>query len=208
MDISPFIVGPLQTNCYVLSHNNEAVIIDPGGNMDEIIAQLRSNGETVKYVLCTHLHVDHVYGNAQLQQEFGVTILASDKDGYLQDTELGRGGSWGLPQVEPFTFEKLEPGKMEILGGTCMVLETPGHTPGGLSFYFPDEKVLFSGDTLFYRSIGRTDFPRGNMDDLMNSILTRLYTLPDDVRVYPGHGRATDVMSEKNLNLYTKNTSV
>ncbi len=202
MRISQYVVGPMQTNCYVLTRDKEAVIIDPGGDMDEIVESVQAGGAIVKYVLCTHLHMDHVYGNARLQREFGATVLASDKDAYLMDTELGRGGAWGLPKVEPFTFENIEPGKLEMLGASCTVLATPGHTPGGLSFYFPDEKALFSGDCLFYRSIGRTDFPRGNADDLMNSIRARLYTLPSDVSVYPGHGRTTDLMSEMRLNPY------
>jgi glyoxylase-like metal-dependent hydrolase (beta-lactamase superfamily II) len=127
----------------------------------------------------------------------GATAHASDKDSFLLDER-----SLGIPQVEKYAFSNLEAGPFPLLGTTCMVLPTPGHTPGGLSFHFPEYLAVFAGDSLFYRSIGRTDFPKGDFNTLASSIREQLFSLPEETAVYPGHGPHTGIGEEKRLNPY------
>ena len=103
----------------------------------------------------------------------------------------------GLPRTPEFTFEPLSSGEVLFLGLTCQVLATPGHTPGSLSFYFPSEKAVFVGDLIFYRSVGRTDFPGGSFEELQRSVLKNIFSLPEDVAIYAGHGLQTSVGAEK-----------
>ena len=202
MQVVDFPLGPLDTNCYVIHTDKEAVVVDPGGPPDKVLEYLKSNGLTLTLILLTHLHFDHTYGVSPLVRITGAKTLASEEDRYMLSSEPGKGGMWGLPEVEPFDYQGLFPGDMPLLGGTCKVLATPGHTPGGLSFSFPDLKAVFVGDTLFFRSVGRTDFPRGDQATLMNSIRTQLFTLPDETVVYPGHADFTSIGDEKRNNPY------
>ncbi|MDQ7031526.1 MAG: MBL fold metallo-hydrolase [Desulfonauticus sp.] len=197
LKVKIFTLGPLGTNCYVLFSDQKAVVIDPGGDPEEVISFLEDNGLSVENIFNTHLHFDHTYGNAKLSQHTGASILASEKDRFLLDSELGRGGFMDFPEVEPFGFQRLEPGTLQVLGVECQVLETPGHTPGSLSFYFPEQKIVFVGDLLFFRSVGRTDFPGGNLETLKNAVKEKIFTLPGETIVYPGHGEETLVKEEK-----------
>jgi glyoxylase-like metal-dependent hydrolase (beta-lactamase superfamily II) len=124
-------------------------------------------------------------------------VLASPEGAPLLDTWVGSGGQFGLPRITPFEYQKLVPGETEFLGLKCHVLATPGHAPGSLSFHFPEAGVVFVGDLLFARSIGRTDFQGGDLDLLRNSVQEKIFTLPPDTVVYPGHGPATTVGAEK-----------
>lgn len=197
MQVSVFPIGPLETNCFLASLNGQAVVVDPGGDPSPLLDAMKRGNLTLTHILNTHLHFDHVFGNAPLHKATGAPILANREDDYLMQSELGRGGLWGLPQVEEFTYTHLEPGDTEFLGVTCKVLHTPGHSPGSMTFYFPDFKVAFVGDLIFNRSIGRTDFPGGSHEVLLRSVIDKIFTLPDDVKLYSGHGAATSVGDEK-----------
>lgn len=196
MQVRTIPLGPLETNCHVAWHDNNAVVVDPGGDPANVISFLEKEGLTLTQILNTHLHFDHVYGNQALHEYSGAPILACQMDAFLLDSELGRGGMWGFPKVDSFAFEAIEAGDHTFMNLPCTVLHTPGHTPGSLSFYFPDGNVVFVGDLLFYRSIGRTDFPGGSLDDLKESVKERIFQLPPETVVYSGHGPETSVEAE------------
>lgn len=197
MDVRTFPIGPLETNCYLASHQGQAIAIDPGGDPAPLLEFMQQNSLTLTHILNTHLHFDHIFGNAALQAATDAPILANPEDGYLMDTELGKGGVWGLPKVDDFSFTELAPGETTFLDSVCQVLHTPGHTPGSLTFYFPEHGVAFVGDLIFNRSIGRTDFPGGDFDTLQRSVIERIFTLPEEVKLYSGHGAVTTVREEK-----------
>jgi putative transposase len=138
MEIKTFALGPLQTNCYVLAGETEAVAVDPGGDPAPVLAYLKENNLTLTHILNTHLHFDHTYGNSALSAATGAPILHGEDDAYLLDGELGRGGLFGLPQVEPYEAHTIKPGQTAFAGFDCTVLATPGHSKGSLTFYFPD----------------------------------------------------------------------
>ncbi len=202
MDVAILPIGPLQTNSFLLSENGQAVVIDPGGDPSPLISQMQSQNLKLTHILNTHLHCDHIYGNAALAQASGAPILANPEDEYLLQTEVGGGGLMGLPRVQAFAYEPLQPGETQFLDQPCMVLHTPGHTKGSLSFYFPRAERVFVGDLLFNRSIGRTDFPGGSMETLQQSVIEKIFTLPENTVVHSGHGPATTVGEEKLNNPY------
>lgn len=198
MDIRTFLLGPLSTNGYLVSEGGEAVFVDPGGDPAPVVEALSREGLTLTHILVTHLHCDHIYGCAALAKATGAPILAYEKDDFLMDSEIGRGGGgFGLPPVRPFAHENLAPGTTRFLGLPVNVLHTPGHTPGSLSFHFPEQGVVFGGDLLFKRSIGRSDFPGGDGNQLLESVRRELFTLPDETVVYSGHGPWTTVGDER-----------
>lgn len=200
MTVKTIPLGPLETNCYVLSHNGKAVVVDPGGDPGPLLEYLEQEGLTVGAILNTHLHFDHTLGNKALSDAVGVSIRASERDRPLLDTELGRGGMMGLPDVDEYEFTALEPGQTEFCGMPCSIFATPGHSDGSLTFYFPDAGCAFVGDLIFYRSIGRTDFPGGSLEVLKQSVKDHIFTLPADTILYPGHGPETSVSDEHNHN--------
>ena len=200
MELNVFALGPLGTNCYLLSHEGQALVIDPGGAPDRVLAHLKKAGLTLTHILLTHLHFDHTYGVRALAEATGAPVLAGELDRPMLDTEVGRGGIMGLPVVEPFEFTPLEPGEHTFIGLRCVVLPTPGHALGSLSFYFPEAGACFVGDVIFYRSIGRTDFPGGDQDELMRSVRERIFALPPDTVLYSGHGPETTVDAERRHN--------
>ena len=179
-------VGPLMANCYIAGckKTGEAVVIDPGGDVPKIVSDVVKRGLTVKYILNTHGHWDHTAGNDELKRITKAPLLIHKID------------AGGLHK-QPDGF--LEEGQ-EITFGTCTftVLHTPGHTPGGVCFRSPG--VVFTGDTLFAGSIGRTDLPGGSYGDLINGVRQKLFSLEDSVRVYPGHGPPSTIGEEKRYN--------
>ncbi len=191
-----FQLGPLETNCYLLHDGASAIVIDPGGEPERITAFLEQKGVTLLHILNTHLHFDHIQGNASLAELTGAPILAGAEDDYLMQTELGGGGMMGFPRTEPFSYQPLQGGARSFLGHDCTVFETPGHSPGSRSFYFPDLQWVFVGDLIFYRSVGRTDFPGGDAKTLRRSARECILSLPEQTIIYPGHGPKTDVASE------------
>ena len=200
MELAVFNLGPLATNSYLLHNGKEAVMIDVGGEPSEVVRYLKQKGLTLKEILVTHMHFDHVLGVATLAESTGAKVWANSRDTYL----LGNQGD-GFPVIpEDFEFTELDEGEKEVLGTKCKVLSTPGHTPGSLSYYFESLNAIFVGDVLFYRAVGRSDFSGGNSATLVNSIKNRLYTLPDATTVYPGHERETNIDDEKRLNSFVR----
>jgi glyoxylase-like metal-dependent hydrolase (beta-lactamase superfamily II) len=193
-------LGPLQTNSYLAWHGQAAVAVDCGGDPGPMLARIKSQGLALSHVILTHLHCDHIYGVAQLAKTTGAIVLAAKEDKPLLQTEVGSGGFMGLPLVAPFDSLDLPPGETTFLGLACRVLATPGHTPGSRSLYFPEAGSLFSGDLLFRRSIGRTDFPLGDHEALLRSVREQIFTLPPETVVYSGHGPETTVGEEREHN--------
>lgn len=200
MPIATFPLGPLGTNSYLLNAGPRAVAIDVGGDPAPMLEYLAAHKLTLDAICLTHRHFDHVYGVASLAEATGAPVYSPAGDEAIATTESGMGGIWGMPLVTPFASEPMPVGQTQFGGMDCIVLETPGHTPGGVSLYFPAEKAVFTGDALFYRSMGRTDFPGGNQDQLLRSIRDILFRLPGDVTVYPGHGPATTIGDERRHN--------
>jgi glyoxylase-like metal-dependent hydrolase (beta-lactamase superfamily II) len=202
MDIKTFPLGPLETNCYVACAGGAAVAVDVGGEPSAVVRFLEEKGLTLEAVLLTHLHCDHLYGVAELVRATGAPVHAGAADAPLLEDEIGRGGFMGLPLVPQFSFSPIAPGEYTFLGQPCRVLATPGHSLGSLSYSFPEAGMVFVGDLLFYRSVGRTDFMGGDYGQLMASVRDAIFTLPDATVVYPGHGLTTTVGDEKRHNPY------
>lgn len=196
MDITTFALGPLQTNGYLLDHAGRALFVDPGGDPAPVLDALGRRGLALETIVLTHLHFDHAYGVAALAKATGAPVLANPADEYLRTSWLGRGGEMGVPAVQDYDYTALGAGEAEFLGLACRVLATPGHSRGSLTLYFPEAGAAFVGDLIFQRSIGRTDFPGGDTDTLLASVRDRIFTLPPDTRLYPGHGPATTVAAE------------
>ena len=200
MEIKTFPLGPLQTNCYVLAGDTEAIIVDPGGDPAAVLAYLKENGLTLTHILNTHLHFDHTYGNKALADATGAPILCSKDDTYLLESELGMGGTMGLPSVDTYEHEDIAPGEATFAGFSCTIFHTPGHSAGSLTYYFPEAKAAFVGDLIFYRSIGRTDFPGGDLEVLKTSVTENIFSLPPETLLLSGHGPETTAGDEMNHN--------
>lgn len=200
MRITSYPLGPLDTNCHVLDHAGLAIAVDPGGDPAEVLDFLNAEKLTLATILITHLHFDHIYGCASLAKATGADILAPIADAFLMDTELGKGGVYGFPVVEPFASSPAKEGQAQFIGLDCQCLSTPGHTPGSFTYYFPLAGAAFVGDLIFYRSVGRTDFPGGSSTQLKASVLEKIFTLPGDTVLYSGHGLETTVSSEQTHN--------
>lgn len=200
MSIATFPLGPLGTNSYIINDGSLACAIDVGGEPLPMLKYLREHNLELKAICLTHRHFDHLYGVADLAETTRAAVYAPTGDDPIADTESAKGGIWGLPPVKPFEAKPMPIGETSFAGMECMVLETPGHTPGGVSLYFPGQKAVFTGDALFYRSLGRSDFPGGDHETLLVSIREKLFKLPDDTRVYPGHGPTTTIGDERKHN--------
>lgn len=197
IDVHTFPLGPLQTNCFVAVNNTQALAIDPGGDPAKVVTFLKSKGLTLEAIINTHFHFDHILGNSALQESTEAPIYGPKEDDFLLQAQEGSGGMMGFPKVPPFEYQSLEPGEKTWLGEKCVILHTPGHTPGSLSLYFPDSKALFAGDLIFQGSIGRTDFPGGSLETLLQGVREKIFTLPEQTVIYPGHGPQTTVEQEK-----------
>lgn len=200
MPVATFPLGPLQTNSYLIHNAGQAVAVDVGGEPAPMLEYLTEHKLALAVICLTHRHFDHLYGVAELAGATKAVVYAPTGDDSLAETESGKGGIWGFPPVPPFDSLPMPTGSASFGGMECRVLETPGHTPGGVSLYFPAEKLVFTGDALFYRSMGRTDFPGGDQATLLRSIKDVLFTLPEDTTVYPGHGPATSIGDERKNN--------
>lgn len=205
MLIDSFPVGPLQCNCSIVAckQTGEAAVIDPGGDPQKIIEALKANNLKAKYILHTHAHFDHVLGSKAVKEATGAQILLHTGDKWLYENLAQQGHMFGFKITEPLPVDRwLEDEEVIAIGQVKLhVLHTPGHTPGSLCFSLSDqEPLVFAGDTLFCRSIGRTDLWGGSYDQIIHSIQNRLLTLDDATRVIPGHGPDTDIWSEKREN--------
>ena len=194
--------GPLEVNCYIVGCENtrKAVVIDPGGNVEAILDIVKKHELEVVMIINTHGHFDHIGGNKQLQEATGAELLAHRADRSVMTQAREHAAIFGLsanpspaPTRELVGRETLQVGDLRL-----RVMHTPGHSAGGICLYVED--CLFSGDTLFAGSVGRTDLPEGDYYQLISSIKEQLLGLPDETKVYPGHGPATTIGNEKQHN--------
>lgn len=202
MIVKHYYTGPLEVNTYVLidESTKKAALIDVGGNITEIMNDLKKDDIQAEFILNTHGHFDHIFGEKEAQNLYNLPVYIHKADFPLLQNLKEQIEMWGMPKTEaPEIKEFLEDGQEIKLGNlTIKVIHTPGHSPGGVGFLC--ENTLFSGDSLFFHSIGRTDLPLGNQEDLINSIKEKFLTLPDDTRVLPGHDRETTIKDEKMYN--------
>mgnify|MGYP001291437883 FL=1 len=209
-------VTPLQQNCSLVwcEKTNKAAFVDPGGDIDRLKEALDETGMTLEKILVTHGHLDHAGAVADLAEEFGVPIEGPHPDDQFWIDQLPtQGQKYGMGELRTFTPDRwLHDGESCTVGEeTFDVLHCPGHTPGHVVFFHPGEKVAFVGDVLFQGSVGRSDFPRGNHDDLIRSIREKLFPLGNDVTFVPGHGPLSTFGNERESNpfvadrLFSKN---
>lgn len=198
------IVGPLQCNCSILGDatSHEAIVVDPGDDISRIVSTLKKHQLTVKQIVVTHAHIDHIAGAQRLKSLTGAPILYNQNDLPLVKMMDAQAAWLGIPTPEVAPPDaSLEDGQLiSIAGLSGSILHTPGHTEGSVCLYLPQQTLLLAGDTLFAGSVGRTDLPGGNTQKLINSIHTSLLTLPDEVTVIPGHGPKTSIGIERESN--------
>ena len=196
------------TNCYIIfdEKSKEAMVIDPGGEVDKIGNMLDILNAKVKYIYLTHCHGDHIGGVNELKKRYGGKILIHRIESEnLNNPEIDLCNYIGMDEIELDVDSRVDDKDLIHIGDIELeVIHTPGHTNGGTSLYCAKKKMLFSGDTLFKGTWGRTDLPTSSLEDIMNSIVNRLLVLPDDTIVYPGHGKATMIKEEKPIYLELK----
>ncbi len=200
------VVGPVATNCYFLTDKNtkDTVIIDPGDDFMAIDRMVSKKELNVVAVFLTHGHFDHIGAVEETRNKYGVKVYASENEKevlFQPEYNLSRGF---MPTDDNISIKAdiwlADNEIIELLNTKIKCISTPGHTVGGMCYYIEDEKVLFSGDTLFRESIGRTDFPGGSFGQLKKSVCDKLFLLPDDTEVYTGHGIPTSIGFEKEYN--------
>lgn len=203
MKIEKFVTGIISTNCYLVinEETKQTVVIDPAACPAYLMGHIKSEGLQVEAILLTHGHFDHIMGIGDLRIEFPVPVYAHEGD---WETLLDPSLNLSISYTDGYTFDGatyVRDGQtLELAGASFQVIHTPGHTPGGVCYYLENEKVLFSGDTLFQNSVGRTDFPNSSMSDLIRSLREKVMALPDDVKVYPGHMGETTIGHERKHN--------
>jgi glyoxylase-like metal-dependent hydrolase (beta-lactamase superfamily II) len=203
------VVGPLQVNCFILADDKtrEAVVIDPGDDASDILKIIGEKGLKVRYIVNTHAHFDHVGANTAIKEATGAELLLHEADAPVLATVSHQSRSFGMnPVSSPAADRLLKHGDIIAAGEVSLkVLHTPGHTPGGISLL--EQGMVFTGDALFAGSIGRTDFPGGDLMTLLRSIKTHLMTLPDDTKVFSGHGPASTIGEERRENPFLNKES-
>lgn len=202
MEMTQYYVDKYSTNCYLLKNEEtgEMIVIDPGADAKGIFAKCEEMGGKVVAILLTHAHYDHTTGVDELRALTGAKVYANEAEkASFTDSMIHLGTKVVLPDAY------LTDGQVMTLGGMeFTAISTPGHTPGGMCFYFEPEKMLFSGDTLFRASVGRTDFKGSSMEALEDGIKNKLFCLPDDTKVLPGHMAATTIAYEKANNPFVR----
>ena len=205
ISVNSMMLGVVGTNCYIVSNDDtkETVVIDPGDEAGKVNDFLKKNELTPKAVLLTHGHFDHIMGVDGVRDAWQVPVYVSEPEKVLmEDPSLNGCGMIG--RSVSVRADKFLKDKEEVTFGGMLfeVIYTPGHTGGGACYYMPQTKLLFSGDTLFQGSVGRTDLPTGSMSTLVRSIKERLVNLPEDTKVLPGHGPSSTIGEEKKYNPY------
>lgn len=190
-----------ETNCYIIQDglSGETMVIDPGGEVSKIIDMLDAIGAKLKYIYLTHCHADHINGVNELREKKGGTVLIyrADLEGLCND-EINLASYIGLDRIYVDDVMRVDEDDTLHVGNVELkVIHTPGHTKGGSSLYCEEQKMVFTGDTMFRGTWGRTDLPTGSMEDIMNSIMNKLLKLPDNTIVYPGHGKSTMIREER-----------
>jgi hydroxyacylglutathione hydrolase len=210
VQVTTFPAGPLGCNCSIIVDELEkkAVVVDPGGNFDKIRAKLEAAGVTVTAIVHTHTHIDHVGATAPLHAWSGAPALIHEADRFLYDMLPIQAALLGIPQPEACEMRGVLDDGTSVHAGNVEVgvIYTPGHTPGSVSFLIAaaERPLLFSGDTLFQRGIGRTDLWGGDQAQIMRSLRDRLMTLDENTFVVPGHGPATTIGEERRLNPFLR----
>jgi glyoxylase-like metal-dependent hydrolase (beta-lactamase superfamily II) len=202
--IEHLVVGPLQTNCYIVADKDagDGMVIDPGGDADRILAAADQLDVGVKLVLNTHGHFDHIMANEALIQATGAELAIHGDDADMLTNPL-KSFSLFMAKLRPSpaaTLLLIEGMQLSVGKESLTVLHTPGHSPGSISLWCEAESVVFTGDALFHMGIGRTDFPGGSYQTLLDSVREKLFVLPDDTVVYSGHGPQTTIGQERRHN--------
>lgn len=199
------VLGAVSTNCYILygEDTKKAVVFDPADRADAIAAKIEELGLQLEAVCLTHGHFDHILAVNGLKKRFGIKVYAQEEEVSLAADSVENLSQWNGEGCTVKVDVPLRDGeKTELAGFRMQVLHTPGHTKGSCCYYLPEEKIVFSGDTLFAGSVGRSDFPTGSGGMLLRSLKEKLAPLPDDTKVYPGHGEQTEIGYEKKTNPY------
>ncbi|MHB1293487.1 MAG: MBL fold metallo-hydrolase [Anaerolineae bacterium] len=204
MELTVLSVGRLHTNCYLVvsEAGREAMVVDPGGDLERILVEVQRARAIVQQVVLTHFHFDHMLAAEGLCKETGAPLAIHQREAELlaNPPQLFRAFAPHIPEGVQ-AGRLLHGGDILPVGGVAAhVLETPGHSPGGISLWLPDGPAVLSGDALFYEGVGRTDFPGCSQSVLEESIRTQLFTLPDETVVYPGHGPSTTIGHERQYN--------
>lgn len=206
MTVKKLIVGPMEANCYILADEKtkRAIIIDPGDEAEKILRKVNAEELEIIYIVNTHAHIDHIGANDMIREETGACLLIHSADApFLEDPEMNLSIMIDKKRKFSSPTKMLEEGdQIRVDGISLRVLHTPGHTPGSICLHVKDK--LFTGDTLFAGSVGRTDLPGGNLLDLENSIKEKLLVFSDEVIVYPGHGPQTTIGKEKQDNPFVR----
>lgn len=204
--VEKVVVGPLMVNSFIVWDEQEktGIVIDPGEDADKIVGKIESLGIEIDAIVATHCHFDHIGGTAPLIQKIGGDFVIHEDDLFLVRESVDSGRKWGFHIEQPPDPTRFVNDGDSIMVGRfeLKVIHTPGHSPGGISLYH--EGIVFAGDALFQRSIGRTDFPKSSWEQLERSIKTKLYTLPVDTIVYTGHGPSTTIGEEKKHNMFVR----
>lgn len=205
MTVEMYVVGQVQTNCYFVGNEEtkELLIVDPGDMGSALIQKVKEGNWNLVAILLTHGHFDHVGGVKALVEEFDVPVYIHEEDKKtLEDPTYNV--SWMVGKEESYQASEFlkDEQELDLAGFHIRVLFTPGHTPGGCCYYFPYQDVVFTGDSLFCGSIGRTDFKGGSMSQLVRAVKDKLMVLPERTTVYPGHNDVTSIESERMYNPY------
>ena len=199
LDIYSMVLGPVQTNVYlaVNRETKQCLIVDPAYDAERIIGEIEKLQAFPAAVLLTHGHYDHIMAVNEITEHFDLPVICSSlEDAVLRDPALNLSGAYTV-EADTLLADEQE---LTLAGMRIKALSTPGHTAGGMCYYLPDEEVLFSGDTLFWRSVGRSDLPTGDEKTLLQSIRKKLLPLPDETYVLPGHGPASTIGAERRQN--------